>query len=79
MGMPVLFIRYNPDRYIDHKKVMHENDPSKRHEVLLNWLKYIHDKTPKKDEEFCRVMYLFYDGYKPNVSFEKMIANICVE
>ena len=63
-GAPVVFIRYNPDKY-DKKK-----DPtmSTRMDTLTKWIK--HFENPETFQEYNKGMdvsciYLFFNGYKP--------------
>ena len=63
-GLPVTFIRYNPDGYMGDKV-----DESKRKEVLIGWVRKL---IIEKPEEGCFVKYLFYNGYKQSdVSMQK--------
>ena len=58
-GLPLTFIRYNPDSYRVDGHSVKIPDP-KRHTTLIKWIqKYISD-IPK---EGIYVKYLFYDGY----------------
>jgi len=58
-GLPLTFIRYNPDSYRVDGHSVKIPDP-KRHTTLIKWTqKYISD-IPK---EGIYVKYLFYDGY----------------
>jgi len=67
VGLPVTFLRFNPDNFkdTDGKKVTIAT--SKRHDILIKWLK----KCIKNDfawssngQPKLRVKYLFYDGYE---------------
>ena len=59
-GIPILFIRYNPDSFIgiDGKKV--NLSQARREELLIKWVKYYMENKP---EYFLSVKYLFYDGH----------------
>ncbi len=58
LGMPTLFVRYNPDKY----KGLQLTE-KKRHKVLLHWLKWSLETKPKNKKEFLRVLYICYDGF----------------
>ncbi len=68
LGMPTRFIRYNPDKYKGERVL-----PSKRKQVLLDWL--IHYMETEPEDEYLRALYLFYDGYD---SYEPNIVDINV-
>jgi len=61
-GIPVSFIRYNPDVYEPikgQKKVVIEQ----REKKLIEYVKYIMCKSPIINGAFANVTYLFYDDY----------------
>jgi hypothetical protein len=65
-GMPILFIRFNPDDYIDNAGKKNSVILSKRYLQLLNLMNKIWNLTIQKDEVWnipLSVCYLFYDGY----------------
>jgi hypothetical protein len=66
IGMPVLWIRYNPDSYVGQPAWLKHSD---RTQILLTILKCAFQDTPQTEDDTCRVKYIFYDGYDP----EKMI------
>jgi hypothetical protein len=55
-GMPTYWIRYNPDG--EFQRVREQT----RKNMLLAVLKEALSTAPKNANEFCRVVYLFYDG-----------------
>jgi len=57
-GEPLLYIRYNPDRYTP--SYGKEFSESKRRELLL---KIIQKYLVKPPDNLCTVIYLFYDGF----------------
>jgi len=63
-GAPVIFIRYNPDKYIDYKnKKYNDTDNTNREKILLSLLK---DLSAIKEHNIpLSVYYLFYDGFNP--------------
>jgi hypothetical protein len=64
LGMPVIFIRYNPDEYITNKTKFNPSHNS-RVDVLNQWLNWTLNKTFDEINNigFCSLIQLFYDGY----------------
>lgn len=61
-GLPVFWIRFNPDSY----KPAAGNKPAtalQRRELLLQHIRFYADKPAQDASEYCRVEYLFYDGF----------------
>ena len=58
-GIPVIFIRYNPDNFRVGGKRQNLSQ-AKREELLIKWCKYYEDKIP---ESPLMVNYLFYDDW----------------
>jgi hypothetical protein len=68
-GIPVIFIRYNPDVHKEEGKIV-KLSKAKKEEVLIAWVKKARDEIPKK---MCNVVYLFYDDYdKSQTKFYKI-------
>jgi hypothetical protein len=66
-GLPVLFLRYNPDAYKAKKKAA----LSERQDTLVKWVKYCLEKQDWMVG--FKVKYLFYDGYEPtNTEWEEV-------
>lgn len=67
-GTPVLFIRYNPDDYIDHFGRKNKPD-TKRLRTLLNVLNGLKNRINlyEKWDDPLSVIYLFYDGFNGNI------------
>ncbi len=63
IGMPTLFIRYNPDSYRDKNDKPVKISDTKRREILLKWITHAHTLPPISSGDFLRVVYLFYDGF----------------
>lgn len=84
LGLPTIFIRYNPDRYKDKNGNYVDPTPMIRKEKLLEMISYCKTAIPKYNEEdeeedgeengeeneFIRVIYLFYDNYDHESSFK---------
>jgi hypothetical protein len=69
IGMPTIFIRYNPDKY----KADDEIPEKTRRKILIEWVNHCMVLEPKNGDEFLRVVYLFYDGFDPtNVSIKNI-------
>jgi len=66
VGMPVFFIRYNPDEWKDSSNKKSNITNVKREEMLIQWIKHTLKTPPKDQTEFLRVVYLFYDRFSEN-------------
>ena len=65
-GLPVTFLRYNPDAY-DKKR---QKSQSERQQILLNYVKKIQAIPPMSG---LSVKFLFYDGYdNSDLSFQSI-------
>jgi hypothetical protein len=62
-GMPVLFIRYNPDTFKDKNGVKSTISKVKCHDILKRWVEMCLISPPKCSSEYLRCIYLFYDGF----------------
>jgi hypothetical protein len=64
-GSPVLFIRFNPDEYLDHLNVKQQPSGMKRLRLLVEVLNGIQNKIQLENEwtEPLNVIYLYYDGF----------------
>jgi hypothetical protein len=68
-GMPIVFIRYNPDHYKTTRG--RQATIAKRRDVLLRWLRYLKTTPPNY---FSSVYQLFYDGYE-----ESNVQEHCIQ
>eukprot|EP00960_Hanusia_phi_P053850 762478-Hanusia_phi.AAC.1 len=60
-GIPVIWIRYNPDDFIRNHKIVKMSDAEKR-KILQE---YILKHTVSPPTNFAEVIYLFYDEWRP--------------
>jgi hypothetical protein len=67
VGMPCLWIRYNPDDFKGQKASLKEQD---RKDLLLRVLNESLNESPKTQNDVLRVKYLFFDGFKPGTVIE---------
>ncbi|QJX73896.1 hypothetical protein F-E9_123 [Faustovirus] len=69
MGMDTLFIRYNPDSYVDSqgKKI---DGMIKRQKILIDLLRSLHNV--EKLDHYLTVVYLFYDGFDGKITMQKI-------
>lgn len=58
-GMPVFWVRYNPDAFQGQWPQL---TPTLRHDMLVGVIRGALAAPPEGPHEFCRVVYLFYDG-----------------
>ena len=71
-GLPIIFIRYNPDSFRVDGKIIKVPD-QKRHDILVRWIKKCISEPPK---EGIWIKYLFYDEYKESdINFIKLTEN----
>ena len=61
-GMPVRWIRYNPDTY-ESQKGQRQVKIEQREKKLLEYVKWAMQHSPQKDGDISSVLYLFYDEY----------------
>jgi len=59
LGMHTIFIRYNPDEFINKNGKLVDPSLTLRKELLLKMLNY---QFARKDFHFLEVIYMFYDG-----------------
>ena len=70
-GLPVIFLRYNPDSFKDKENKICKISDKKREEIFLKWVKKCLDL--KDNLQACYVKYLFYDNFlESDVEFEKI-------
>lgn len=58
-GLPVVFLRYNPDSYVYLDRSRHPSS-SKRMKVVEEWLTHVRESVP---EHYLSFVKLFFDGY----------------
>lgn len=65
LGINVIFIRYNPDAYVDPSGVKRTPHHNKRMEELRRWLEHCmhHSQNPALSGAFVDVVHLYYDGF----------------
>lgn len=61
-GIPVIFIRYNPDTFRDENNILQKIPETKRQAIFLSWVK----RCIRNEDgcEGCVAKYLFYNGWK---------------
>ena len=75
-GIPIVFIRYNPDNFKDDNNKTKKLSQAKKEELLIKWLKYYEKNGVKHN---LSVNYLFYDGWKEGEIFEYEIEPYSTE
>lgn len=68
-GIPVYFIRWNPDNYISPDGKLPE-PVSKRHSVVAKFLQDICDNRVRLPVALLSVFYMYYDGWVDLASSE---------
>lgn len=72
-GMPVRWIRYNPDIY-ESRKGQRQVKLEQREKKLLEYINWAIQHSPEKEGDISSVLYLFYDEYDTvNQSWIKLI------
>ena len=61
-GIPVYFIRWNPDNYYT-ENIKEPENITKRYKLLVNLLKDIHKNKIQLPVALVSVLYLYYDGW----------------
>ena len=61
-GMPVRWIRYNPDTY-ESQKGQRQVKIEQREKKLLEYVKWAMQHSPQEEGDISSVLYLFYDEY----------------
>jgi hypothetical protein len=76
LGMPTIFLRYNPDRYIVNGKCQDVTRTS-RHKTLINWLTKLLILEPKElaKHGFLSVVHLYFDNFNPHKVVWETILN----
>ena len=64
LGMPTIFLRYNPDDYKDKVNKTIKISQKERETQLLKYLDMCMQTKPKDESEYLRVIYLFYDEFE---------------
>lgn len=59
LGMPCLWIRFNPDEYTGSKNLTDKQ----RRDLLIRVLKQAFSSLPTNQSEYCRVQHLCFDGF----------------
>ncbi len=72
LGMRTIFIRYNPDPYIDDTKKKYNPNPTIRKNILFKCI----DRYKKIPNHYCEAEYLFYDNYVDNRNTTKIITEM---
>ncbi len=63
LGLPTIFIRYNPDAYKTANGQNGRAVEATREKTLLIWLRQAVSTPPEPTTQYIRVLYLYYDGW----------------
>lgn len=75
LGMPTVFVRYNPDPYAGADGKRCDPAQSEREAALVSWIKTLHSREPPTGG-FASALYLYYDGFgRPESAAEEVLAN----
>lgn len=67
MGIPCLWVRYNPDKFKGQEASLTEY---RRREILEKWLMECQTSIPSSTDDYCRVSYLFFDEFKIGIQLK---------
>jgi hypothetical protein len=62
-GVPVYFIRWNPDPYAPSVDTKKQEPIERRHKMLYNFLREIQRNAVPLPRSVLSVFYMFYDGW----------------
>lgn len=70
LGLPTIFIRYNPDIFRDKDSKIVYVSLIEREKILLQWVQYLLKTPPniENKEQYLRCVYLFYDNFDQTIS-----------
>ena len=63
VGLPVFWIRYNPDSYTTYSTKIDDDDIDERFVELDSMIKYAMENPPLNIQQYVRIKYLFYDDW----------------
>jgi hypothetical protein len=73
LGIPCIFLRWNPDSFKVNGKICHKYTLEYRLELLVKWVKYCFLMIPNTEYSPVKYKYLFYDDYdEKNISFQEI-------
>lgn len=74
LGMPSIFIRYNPDEYKTNKRKYNPTNYDRK-KYLMSVIKHCKEKKPEKECEYLQLTKLYFDGFQKN-TFELIPMDI---
>ena len=74
-GIPVIWVRFNPDSYTDNFGKKHRGNINSRMDKVVEVLKNCEEYRPIG---LMSIIYMYYDGYKVNVNNVDNISLECV-
>lgn len=69
LGLPVIFIRYNPDTY-KPKLNSSEFNLKYREKLLIECINTCMINIPENEEHYLRIIYLFFDNYELDTTYK---------
>src|SRR5262249_54868881 len=74
LGMPTVFIRYNPDPYDDAGSRRVDPAGSVRETALVSWIRTLQSRD--SPASFAAALYLYYDGFeRPELAVEEELPD----
>ena len=74
LGLPTIFVRYNPDSYKTKGKRYDPRDGTRK-KYLMRMLKYVKSLTPVDESEYLRICKIYYDGFVRD-NFEMEVVDL---
>jgi hypothetical protein len=75
LGIATVFVRYNPDPFIDSEGKRRDPVTADREKILISWIKTLLSREPPK-ESFVTAVYLYYDGFdSPEKAAEEILMD----
>jgi len=63
LGLPTIFVRYNPDSYLTNKKRYNPREGTRK-KYLMSVLSHTKELIPKDESEYLRECKIYYDGFR---------------
>jgi hypothetical protein len=78
LGLPTIFVRYNPDSYAPNDISIPKARGKDREEALCSWVSHLMkpQENPLARGNCCEVLYLYYDGYDAASVAQRSLASL---
>jgi hypothetical protein len=79
LGLPTIFIRYNPDAYKSKYRDYHKTYnplPCARKKMLFHVLEFAKNAVSTQESEYLRIIKLYYDGFDKTIMVKPILFRI---